>query len=1121
MMKKESKYIIGWLSVIFLLLFFSLPGQAQEYIKKKVNVEYSHATMKDILTDLTRKTGIEFLYNQDEVKQVKPQTFTMKQVSVKDVLDYCFKGTSLGYKFTEGMIVITANKVAPNANLIKITGKVTDEGKEALAGATVMVKGTTVGVATDMDGKYEINIAHVDSLVLVVSFLGMKSQEVKFVPGKTVYNVRLEPDHVQIEDVVVTGYGSIRKTSFTGNAKTVKGEDLLKVSRTNVLKALSTFDPSFRITEDNIWGSDPNKMPEITIRGRSSIGTLDLDKDKYSKNSLEKNPNTPTFILDGFEVDIQKVVDLDPSRIESMTILKDAAATAIYGSRAANGVVVITTIPPRAGQLRVTYNVTATVEAPDLTAYNLMNSKEKLKAEELAGLFDPKPGVEYEGYADYLRKYNAVYVEGVETDWMSLPLRTAFKHKHSLNIEGGSKGILYSFDLHYTGDNGVMKGSSRETAGAGMTLNFNFKKLNIRNAFSYSRTLGTESPYGSFSDYVHKMPYSKYKDANGDLLPQLRLWKSGGSTINPMYEATLYNFDKDKYEEILNNLQLRWSITDYLLAQGSLGISKRWDEGDRFIDPRSMYSTNQLTTTNLLAGDLYTDRGNSSNLNGKVALSYNRTIGKHNINFSLNGEISESTSNNLSTHYIGFPSGKFSSVNYASEVKGKPQKSDSKSRTLGAAGVLNYSISEIYLSDFSCRYDGSSMFGTKQKGAWYWSGGLGLNIHNYSWMENLSAYYINRLKIRASYGQLGNVKFPAYAAQDYYNNIFEDWYITGYGTHMAYMGNPHLKGEKTHMFDVGFDLAMFNGRLNLIGTYYNKTTVDLINDVTIPSSSGFTVYKDNLGKVRNRGFELELFVALVQKKEVALSIFGNFACNKNKMLKIAQSLKDYNERVNEFYSDYRETSESDSKYAQVFTKYEEGVSMTAQYGMQSLGIDPATGKEVFRNRDGSITYEWNAREMVNMGDSEAKGSGAFGFNARYKNLTLTATLQYEFGGYRYNETLRSNVENADIAGENVDKRVLTDRWQKPGDKVALKDIADRDLTTRPTTRFMQEYNTLSLTSLTLQYELPREVSRKFGVERLRVEGNCGELFRLSSVKQERGLSYPFARNFNFTLMVNF
>lgn len=1107
--------------MILVLLISPLSGQAQENLKKKIDVNYRNALMKDILKDLTSLVGIEFLYNQDEVKQVKPQTFALKQATVSEVLDRCFKGTQLGYKYTDGMIVITVSKGAQKSDGVRITGKITDAEGENLVGATIVVKGTSSGVAADMNGRYELQVASIDNLVLVVSFIGMKSQEIKVVSGKTVYDVRLEEDHVQVEDVVVTGYGSIKKTSFTGNARTIKGEDLLRVSRTNVLKALSTFDPSFRIKEDNIWGSDPNKVPEITIRGRSSIGTLDLDRDRFSKSSLEENPNTPTFILDGFEVNIQKVVDLDPSRIETITILKDAAATAMYGSRAANGVVVITSIPPRAGQLRVSYNITATIEAPDLTAYNLMNSKEKLKAEELAGLFEPQPGIPYEGYAEYLKKYNAVYVEGVETDWMALPLRTAFQHKHSLNVEGGNKGILYSFDLHYTGDNGVMKGSSREIAGAGMTLNFNFKKLNIRNAFSYATATGTDSPYGSFGDYVHKMPYSKYKDDKGDLLPQLALWRSGGSTINPMYEATLYNFNKDKYEEILNNFQLRWKISEYFLAQGSLGISKRWDEGDRFIDPESMYSTNRVTTTNLLAGDLYTDRGGASNLNGKIALSYNRMIGKHNINLSVNGELSETTSNNLSTHYIGFPSGKFSSVNYASEVKDKPVKFDSKSRTLGASGVLNYSINEVYLSDFSCRYDGSSMFGTKQKGAWYWSGGLGLNIHNYSWMKEGMENYINRLKVRASYGQLGNVKFPAYTAQDYYNNLFDDWYITGYGTHMAYMGNPNLKAEKTHVFDVGFDLSLFKERLNIIGTYYNKITEDLINDVTLPSSSGFTVYKENLGKVRNRGFELEMYAALVQTKTVALSIFGNFACNQNRMLKIAQSLKDYNDRVNDFYSDYKETSESDSKYAQVFTKYEEGGSMTAQYGMRSLGIDPATGKEVFLKRDGAVTYVWDAREMVDLGDSEAKGSGAFGFNARYKNLTLSATFQYEFGGYRYNETLRANVENADIAGSNVDKRVLTDRWQKPGDKVMLKDIADRELTTRPTSRFMQEYNTLSLTSLTLQYECPREISRKIGIERLRVEGNCGELFRLSSVKQERGLSYPFARNFNFTLMINF
>ena len=240
------------------------------------------------------------------------------------------------------------------------------------------------------------------------------------------------------------------------------------------------------------------------------------------------------------------------------------------------------------------------------------------------------------------------------------------------------------------------------------------------------------------------------------------------------------------------------------------------------------------------------------------------------------------------------------------------------------------------------------------------------------------------------------------------------------------------------------------------------------------------------------------------------------------MLKIAQSLKDYNERVNEFYDDgYSEISSSDDKYAKVLTKYEEGVSMTAQFGMNSLGIDPATGKEMFRYRDGSVSYQWNAREMINIGDSEPKGSGAFGFNARWKGLTLSSTFQYEFGGYRYNQTLRDNVENADIANDNVDKRVLTDRWIKPGDRALLKNIADSDITTRPTSRFMQKYNTLSLTALTLQYELPKEATRKLGLERLRFEANCGELFRLSSVKEERGLSYPFARNFNFTLMVNF
>lgn len=1103
----------------------SIIAEDENPLKVIVSMDVKNAAPVDFFRILKEKTGnkISFAYVVGDLSGIKNINLKMNNATVESILKKILENHS-NLTYTVVKNTITIKKVPVKTSAIQkkviVTGTVTcTETKKVVVGATVIVQGGSNGAITNEKGGFSLE-AEVGQTI-EISYVGMHPTTYKIGQTNTNIVIPLKQDLMDIDNVVITGYSNINKNSFTGNAKTVKGDDLLKVSRTNVLKALSTFDASFKIAENNLMGSDPNSLPDITIRGRSSLGTSELDKnkDQFSRGNLEKNPNTPTFIIDGFEVSLQKVYDLDPSRIQFMTILKDAAATAMYGSRAANGVVVITTYPPKAGELRVTYNLTTTLEAPDLTAYNLMNAREKLETERLSGLFEPTELEAYPGYITYLEKYNEIYVRGVETDWMALPLRTAFKHKHSATIEGGTKEILYNFDLNYTGDNGVMKGSSRQLGGAGFTLNFNFGKLHIRNYVSYTQSLATNSPYGSFSDFSHQLPYNSYMDDDGNLLPQIKRWSSGStSSANPMYEAKLKNFDKDKSAELLENLQLRWQFNEFLLAQGSFGISKRWNNGGKFIDPKSAYSSNSLTTENLLAGDMFTSIGEDHNMNGKLAVSYNRTIGVHNINFSVNGEVSESRSDDLSTHYIGFPSGKLSSVNYAAEVKGKPQKYEGMSRTMGVSGVLNYSIDNIYLSDISVRYEGSSMFGTKEKGAPYWSGGLGINIHNYKFMQPY-ADVLSRLKVRASYGQLGNVNFPSYAAQNYYENMFDDWYITGYGVKMKYLGNPNLKGEKTHTLDAGIDVSLFNGRFNVIGTFYDKKTVDMINDVTIPSSSGFTVYKDNLGKVRNRGYEIELFASIVRKEDFNISVNANFASNKNTMLEIAQSLKSYNERVNDYY-EYDNTRDADS-YAKVLTKYEEGVSMTAMYGMKSLGIDPATGDEIFMTRGGAVSNVWSAREMINIGDTEAKGQGSFGFNAQYKGFTLSAVMQYEFGGYRYNETLRDYVENARIDTENVDRRVLTQRWQKPGDITPLKDIKDRNQTTKPTSRFSQEYNVLSLTSLTLQYEFNREFIKKLRLERVRLEANCGELFRLSSVKQERGLSYPFAKNFNFTLMVNF
>lgn len=1115
---KNVKFIKRELVLVFCCVFLPYMGFAQQ---QKVTLSMKDVDIQHVFKEINKQTRLNFVYNATQMKELGKMTLNVHDVTLDAVLSDMFKNSPFSYKF-EMQSIIIYKKGKDSIDEISLTGSVYDESGLPLPGVTVFLKNTTMGGVTDNDGKFTLSVPKQKGLVLVFSFIGKKRVEYPIVSDKPI-TITMADEVETMEEVVVTGYGNINTKSFTGNAKTIQGEDLLKVSRTNIMKAIQVFDPSFKITENNLAGADPNKLPEVTIRGRSSLGTMGLDElgdNPFSKQSLEANPNTPTFVIDGFEVDIRKVYDLDPNRIQSVTILKDAAATAMYGSRAANGVVVITTRLPESGDLQVSYTMTGTIEIPDLSGYNLMNAKEKLEAERLSGVFDYNPEVvgssRYAGEELYMRRWNAVYVEGVETDWMALPLRTAFRHDHSLQIEGGSRAIRYGLVLDYSNDDGVMKGSKRNIWGGEFNIHLNYKNLFLRNSVSYHYTSTADSPYGSFRDFSHQMPYVKYKDANGNLLKELSTYEQGGDLPNPMYEASLNNFTKTTQHELMDNLQLRWNITDYFMVQGSVGITKRWNDDSRFIDPLSKYSSKKISVENLVAGDLFTDIGTSSRVNVRLSASFNKTIEKHNFNLAVNGEMSENQSESVSTHYVGFPSGRLSSVNYASEVSGKPGKSETTSRSAGLNGILNYSWDDIYLLDVSFRYEGSSVFGTEKKGAPYWACGVGVNIHNYKFFEQLT--WLNRFRLRGSYGVIGNINFPAYAARNYFVNMFDDWYINGYGTKITYLGNHALKPEKTRTLDVGGDLSMLQGKINLKLSYYNKTTVDMVNDVTVPTTSGFSVYKDNLGEVRNKGVEFDIYANVLQRKDFSLAVSGNIARNKNTLLKIGKSLEAYNRRVEEYYDNSDRPLDERVDESKIWTKYTEGASLTAQYGMRSLGINPTTGKEMFLDKKGNIVFENDPTNYVVIGDTEPKGSGSLGVYLTYKNLTLSANFSYEFGSERYNETLVYYVENANIDAENVDKRVLSQRWQNPGDKAPLKDIKDRYEQTRPTSRFMQDYNMFSLTSMSLQYELGKATCRKLGLDRIRFELGCGELFQLCSVKRERGLDYPFARNFNFTIV---
>ena len=1028
------------------------------------------------------------------------------------------------------ILSLSTNAIAQNKNNSKETyllpphgnyvyGRVIEKlSKEPMVGVTIRLDGHSTGVITDINGCYVLTLPEKGGLV-IYSYIGFETRKIK-VTSRQKVNVQMVEATESIQEVIVTGYNSIQKESFTGNTTKIEKEDLLKVNPNNLISAIQTFDPSFRIQENLAAGSDPNSLPQFVLRGQTGIGETTLGQtftSSISREVLSGNSNLPIFILDGFEVDVEKIYDLDMNSIHSINILKDAAATAMYGSRAANGVIVIERRAPEAGKFRVQYSGVLSAELPDLSSYNLMNAREKLETERLAGLYDSNTP-EIDPYTNgYYQRLNNV-LTGVDTYWLSQGLRTALNHKHSIFIDGGENDVRWGVELGFRGTEGVMKHSSRKNANAAFYVDYRIGGLQIKNKVTYTYNKSTDVPFNSFSDYSHLLPYMRLYDENGDYVRRLEKFDgASGTQVNPLYEINFYNsFDHSGYDEVTDDLSLNWRITDGLRLRGQFSVLMRNSTGDLYKDPAS---ASYSASTGNINGEKTESTQKRTVIDGSLSLMYNNTFKRHNLNICLSSNMRQTQSTASETRYRGFPGGDLVSSNYAAEVYGKPSSSDNTTRLVGALLTSNYTYNNIYLADLTGRIDGSSEFGSDKRWSMFWSTGAGINIHNYDFMKSNELF--SMLKFRASYGLTGKTNFSLYSAKDMYQLQTDSWYPTGYGVFLYQMGNPNLKWERKYTLDYGVEIGLWHDKIYLKASAYDERTIDLITDYTIPSSTGFTSYKENMGKVKNTGVELELRARLYSDRNWLFQLYGSFARNKNTIIEISQAMRDYNKRVEELFSGYNPESSSDSKYAKTYLKYYEGASLTSIYGMKSLGISPTNGKEIYLRRNGDVTDVWSADEWTIIGDTAPKGQGSFGYTLSYKQLSMFASFLYTFGGDAYNNTLVSYVENADIKNDNVDKRVLLDRWQKPGDITTMKDIRDRNVTTGASSRFVQKNNTLQWSSLTMSYNFRPEQLKKLHLSDLRLSFTMNDLFYWSTIRQERGLDYPYSRSFNLTTNIIF
>lgn len=1092
-----------------LILLTTVILQASATSFAQITLNEKGTSLEQVIQKIRKQTGYDFFYSAGILNNAKPITLKVNNVSVEEALRITFENQPITYTIEQKTIIL--QNISPEilaARAIVVTGRVLDENGIPIVGASIRIKGSKqAAVATGKDGEFKIT-ADSEADIIIISFIGFETQEVK--ASKSLLFIKLKESQTQMKDVVITGTGINRKKdSFTGTTAIFTGEELKAVSNNNIIQSLRTLDPSFLMIENNLQGSNPNVLPIIEVRGKSSIPSATL------KDQFGSDPNQPLFVLDGFPTTLQTIVDLDMNRVASVSILKDAASTALYGAQASNGVVVIETIKPKAGELRFSYAQDFRLELPDLSGYNMMNAVEKLEFERLSGRYttsesDPTNVLFLEQlYSDHLANVK----RGVDSYWLSEPLQNGYSTNSSINASGGDQAFTYNVGLNYRIGKGAMKGSGRDTYSGSINLTYRKKALNINNITYIRGYESTESPYGSFETFVNTNPYYEKSSTRRYLDQRSNDAKSVYNVSNPLYDATLPQYNRSNNIEFQNNLNANYDISKAFKLNTALQITK----GNTVAKTYKSAEMSVFESTPTLRKGKYTDdRTDNFSYQANLMLSYQKIFSrKHIFNANWRNTISQNQNETYSTIAEGFPDGNLGNPKFAYNYieNGAPFATNGIYRTLNTTLTANYSYDNRYLVDLVYRLDGSTAYGSNKQYSPYYAFGLGWNLHNETFIKDKK--WINSLRLTGNIGVTGNQNFGNISSLSVFNyNSNTNYNAFGQGVSLVTLGNPNLEPQKTRQISTSLDFSLFDNRFSGYVNAYNKKTDPLIVPVDLPSSTGVFSYPYNVGNLTYNGLETKLtyFPIYNLQKRITWSIGISGSTYKSKYGGIGNTLNTLNKQ-----------QEKSTSTSSALLRYIDGNSAEAIWAIKSIGIDPATGREVFLTKDGQYTFDYTTGNIVNVGNTVALAEGVLSSNLRYKNITFGIALRYRLDGDIFNTALYNKVENITNASisNNQDRRALYDRWKKVGDVAQFKGISLTS-TTPMSSRFVQNENSLSSESLNIGYVFENTPwVKSLGLKNLNLNIFGNDFLYASTIRRERGISYPYARTFAFSIKASF
>lgn len=1052
--------------VLFLFVFISgvFAGNANSQ-ETKVSISKNNKPIREILGEIERQTDYLFVYSEKEVDVNQRKTVNVSQQRVADVLSSLFRSTNVGYAMEGHNIMLMAKTTQTDAAQQKrhITGVVKDIKGETIIGANIMIKGTGTGVSTNIDGKFSIEAAAGEELI--VSFIGYLTQTIKIDSQKTL-NIKLLEDTKTLEEVVVVGYTVQTKPAVTGSVAVVKADKLKDVNTLEVGSMLQG-----KVSGVYVSGSsgEPGQASKIRIRGK---GTLNSSV-------------SPLWVVDG--VIVGEDPGLNPNEIDNISVLKDGSATALYGSRAANGVIVVTTKRGEYDANKYSVSVNAGVSLLSTGRLEMMNSQE---------LYDyQKSWNNQSWFTEELLKHN--------TDW--------FK-------EASKPGLYTNANITYTGSSGRMRSFvmadyyREEGAIKDFTLDrFTFRSNNdvkFTDRFTMSTKISgslsrTDSQQRSVYNTYLYLPWDFPYNEDGSIRSgQEQDWR-GRDGINDMYDLQ-WNWSRSKKLTVDGTINFNYQITDWLHFESNNYI--------RYISNRSESYTDKRSRSG------QSDKGSLSNSNSLLTkqftnqmIRFEKSFGKHKVNALGAYEYTRHFYESTSAEGRGIQPGR-EILDVTTGIKSIGGYKDAIA-TQSALFNANYDYDNRYMGQVSYRMDESSCFGKNNRMGHFFTVSGGWNIQNETFFESLRES-VNQLKVRVSYGSLGNTPGAYYGHYPLYSSMM-------YNDEVAYfpsqMGNADLSWEKCYTTNIGIDARFFD-RFGVTIDLYNKNTSDLLYYAPLPNISGYTGQYKNVGAINNKGLEISLNADVIRTSKFQWTSDFNIGFNRN--------------RVTELYGGKPELKG--------LKRLEEGRDMDEWYLREWAGVDPANGSPLWYTTDENgkrtTTDSYNKADRVYCGSAAPKFTGGWMNSFSYKGFTLTANFDFVYGNLLYNQSRELLDSDGAYADYNSMKlKSGWKRWEKEGDIATHPKAINggNKNSNKSSSRYLEKGNYFSLRNLSLGYSIPEKLCGKLGLQRVNVSCSADNLFTLtpfsgvspqlsdSSTDGYAGTIYPLSRRIVFGLNVSF